>query len=85
MLEVTGLCKTYKAHQVLSEVSLTAAPGDCVGIVGSNGCGKTTFFVHTGGGSPGGPGAASASMDGRQWGMGKCFMRRQPMCLRRIP
>ncbi|MCI9163432.1 MAG: ABC transporter ATP-binding protein [Lachnospiraceae bacterium] len=44
MLEVTGLCKSYKAHQVLSEVSLTAAPGDCVGIVGSNGCGKTTFL-----------------------------------------
>lgn len=44
MLEVTGLCKAYQAHQVLSEVSLTAAPGDCVGIVGSNGCGKTTFL-----------------------------------------
>ncbi|NBH73657.1 ABC transporter ATP-binding protein [Clostridiaceae bacterium] len=44
MLEVTGLCKSYKAHKVLSEVSLTAAPGDCVGIVGSNGCGKTTFL-----------------------------------------
>ncbi len=44
MLEVTGLCKAYHAHQVLSEVSLAAAPGDCVGIVGSNGCGKTTFL-----------------------------------------
>lgn len=44
MLEVTGLCKAYRAHQVLSEVSLTAAPGDCVGIVGSNGCGKTTLL-----------------------------------------
>ena len=44
MLEVTGLCKSYNAHKVLSEVSLTAAPGDCVGIVGSNGCGKTTFL-----------------------------------------
>lgn len=44
MLEVTGLCKAYRAHQVLDGISLTARPGECLGIVGSNGCGKTTLL-----------------------------------------
>lgn len=44
MLEVTSLFKSYKAHQVLADVSFTAIPGQCVGIVGSNGCGKTTLL-----------------------------------------
>lgn len=44
MLEVTNLCKSYKSHRVLDDISLTAGPGECVGIVGSNGCGKTTLL-----------------------------------------
>ena len=44
MLEVDGICKTYRKKQVLSGVSLTAGPGQCVGIVGGNGCGKTTLL-----------------------------------------
>lgn len=44
MLEVDGICKTYRKKQVLSGVSLTAEPGQCVGIVGGNGCGKTTLL-----------------------------------------
>lgn len=44
MLEVDGICKTYQKKQVLSGVSLTAEPGQCVGIVGGNGCGKTTLL-----------------------------------------
>lgn len=44
MLEVNNLCKSYKSHRVLADVSLTAGPGECVGIVGSNGCGKTTLL-----------------------------------------
>ncbi len=44
MLEVDGICKTYRKKQVLSGVFLTAEPGQCVGIVGGNGCGKTTLL-----------------------------------------
>ena len=44
MLEVTSLYKSYRNHKVLSGVSLIAPPGECVGIVGSNGCGKTTLL-----------------------------------------
>ena len=44
MLEVDGICKTYRKKQVLSGVSLTTGPGQCVGIVGGNGCGKTTLL-----------------------------------------
>ena len=44
MLEVTSLYKSYRNHKVLSGVSLTASPGECVGIIGSNGCGKTTLL-----------------------------------------
>lgn len=44
MLEVTGLCKSYGKQKILDTVSFTAAPGTCVGIVGSNGCGKTTLL-----------------------------------------
>ena len=44
MLEVTGLCKSYGKQKILDAVSFTAAPGTCVGIVGSNGCGKTTLM-----------------------------------------
>lgn len=44
MLEVTSLYKSYKNHKVLENISFTAGPGECVGIVGSNGCGKTTLL-----------------------------------------
>lgn len=44
MLEVTSLYKSYKKHKVLQDISFTAGPGECVGIVGSNGCGKTTLL-----------------------------------------
>ena len=44
MLEVTGLCKSYGKQKILDAVSFTASPGTCVGIVGSNGCGKTTLL-----------------------------------------
>ena len=44
MLEVTGIEKKYKKRQILCGVSFTAKPGQCVGIVGGNGCGKTTLL-----------------------------------------
>lgn len=44
MLETTGVCKSYRGHSVLNGIDLTVPSGACVGIVGSNGCGKTTLL-----------------------------------------
>lgn len=44
MLEVNGLCKSYGKQQILKEIAFTAQPGSCTGIIGSNGCGKTTLL-----------------------------------------
>ena len=44
MLEVSGIYKKFKKRQILNGVSFTASPGECVGIAGGNGCGKTTLL-----------------------------------------
>ena len=44
MLEVCDLEKSYGHHPVLRKISFSAKPGTCVGIVGGNGCGKTTLL-----------------------------------------
>lgn len=43
-LEVSGIYKSYHGYHVLNGIDLTIPPGSCVGIVGSNGCGKTTLL-----------------------------------------
>ena len=44
MLEATGIYKSYHRRHVLEGIDFTVRPGTCVGIVGSNGCGKTTLL-----------------------------------------
>lgn len=44
MLKVTGIEKRYGKKQVLTGLNLEAEPGQCIGIAGDNGCGKTTFL-----------------------------------------
>ena len=44
MLEVKGISKHYKNKQILNDISFAAGPGQCVGIAGGNGCGKTTLL-----------------------------------------
>lgn len=44
MLEVIGIWKQFKGKQILKGASFTAEAGSCVGIVGGNGCGKTTLL-----------------------------------------
>ena len=43
-LQATGLCKRYKARQVVKDISLSVGPGEVVGLLGPNGAGKTTAF-----------------------------------------
>lgn len=43
-LKAEGIFKSYRTRPVLKGVSLTVLPGTCVGIVGGNGCGKTTLL-----------------------------------------
>lgn len=42
ILSVQGLSKRYGSSPVVSEVSFTIAPGECLGVIGPNGAGKTT-------------------------------------------
>jgi len=44
MLAISGLCKSYGALRVLDGVDLTVQPGQILGLVGSNGAGKTTVI-----------------------------------------
>ena len=44
MIEVSDIRKSYGKKQVLSDISFQAQCGECVAIVGRNGCGKTTLM-----------------------------------------
>ncbi len=44
MLEAKEIRKSYGRREILRGVDLKAGPGSCLGIVGSNGCGKTTLL-----------------------------------------
>jgi lipopolysaccharide export system ATP-binding protein len=44
VLAVRHLSKTYKARQVVRDVSLTVSSGEVIGLLGPNGAGKTTSF-----------------------------------------
>jgi ABC-2 type transport system ATP-binding protein len=46
MLELKSLSKTFGDFKVLEDINLTAKPGEIYGLVGSNGCGKTTLLKH---------------------------------------
>ncbi len=43
-IEIKGLQKQFKSHQVLSCVNLQADSGSCIGILGANGSGKSTML-----------------------------------------
>lgn len=46
MLELKSLSKTFGDFKVLEDINLTAKNGEIYGLVGSNGCGKTTLLKH---------------------------------------
>jgi NitT/TauT family transport system ATP-binding protein len=44
IIEVQDLCKTFGKKNILNSVSLTVKRGEFVSILGSSGCGKSTFL-----------------------------------------
>ncbi len=44
MLSIHQVSKSYNLHQVLEEVSFNINPGERCGLIGPNGCGKTTLL-----------------------------------------
>lgn len=44
MLTAHGLYKSYNIHTILEDVTFSINPGERVGLVGPNGCGKTTLL-----------------------------------------
>ena len=43
-IEIKHLQKNFKRKQVLKDINLTASAGNCIGILGANGCGKSTML-----------------------------------------
>ena len=44
MLQISHLAKRYGDDVILEDVSFVVNPGDRVGLIGPNGCGKTTLL-----------------------------------------
>ncbi|MDR2392218.1 MAG: sugar ABC transporter ATP-binding protein [Planctomycetota bacterium] len=65
-VEVQGISKSFGSSQALSDVSLTIAPGECLGLVGHNGAGKSTLMNVLCGIFP--PTAGGFLLDGRPQG-----------------
>ena len=45
IFEVKDISKSFDGRPVLKKLSIKIFPGECVGILGPNGCGKTTLFT----------------------------------------
>jgi len=44
MIEIQHISKHFGKFQVLKDVNLTCEPGQCIALIGPNGCGKTTLI-----------------------------------------
>ena len=44
MIEIQHLSKQFGKLQVLKDINLTCEPGQCIALIGPNGCGKTTLI-----------------------------------------
>ena len=44
MIEIKNLNKKFGKHQVLNDVSVLTNKGECIALIGPNGCGKTTLI-----------------------------------------
>ena len=44
IFDVRDISKSYDGRPILKKLTLKVFPGECVGVLGPNGCGKTTLF-----------------------------------------
>jgi len=44
IFEIKDLSKSFSGRPILKKISMKVFPGECVGVLGPNGCGKTTLF-----------------------------------------
>ncbi|MBE9169834.1 ABC-F family ATP-binding cassette domain-containing protein [Pleurocapsales cyanobacterium LEGE 06147] len=44
VIELTNICKSYNGRTLIKDFTYTFAPQDCIGIIGSNGTGKSTLM-----------------------------------------
>ena len=44
IFEIKDINKSFDGRPILKKLSLKVYPGECVGVLGPNGCGKTTLF-----------------------------------------
>ena len=44
IFEIKNVSKSFDGRPILKKLSLKVFPGECVGVLGPNGCGKTTLF-----------------------------------------
>ena len=63
-IEIKDIYKKYRGQQVLKGASLEAESGSCIGILGANGCGKTTLLSILAGIQP--PDSGSFLCDGEE-------------------
>ncbi len=43
-IRINKIAKSYGKHEVLKDITFSAAGGSCIGILGANGCGKSTLL-----------------------------------------
>src|ERR1700748_1616833 len=44
MISTAGVSLSYGSHKLFSDVSVKFVPGNCYGLIGANGAGKSTFL-----------------------------------------
>ena len=44
MIEIKNISKKFGKLQVLNQINLSCKKGECIALIGPNGCGKTTLI-----------------------------------------